>query len=75
MLLDCDIHPGQQPGIMEKRHSCFVRCIFIVGRNKAARQAQGQVCTAAQGDAFIQVNGLHNHVKVMVAVWQQSSHI
>ena len=60
---------------MEKRHSRFVCCIFIVGRNKAARQAQGQVCTAAQGDAFIQVNGLHNHVKVMVAVWQQSSHI
>ena len=74
-LVDRHIHACQQTGIGKEGQRGLDSGVFIVGRHKAAGQIQRQVMAAAQRDFFIQVNGLHDHIQIMVAVGQRAHDI
>ena len=74
-LVNRHLHARQQAGVVEKRQRRLDGGVFIVGGHKAAGQGQRQVIAAAQRDFFVQVDGLHDHVQIVVAVGQRAHNV
>ena len=74
-LVDRHIDAGQQPRVVEKRQRRLDGGVFVVDRHKAAGQRQAQPLAAAQRDLLVQIDGLHDHIEVMVAVGQRADDV
>ena len=74
-LVDVDIHARQQPRVVKKGKRSLDGGIFVVGRHKTAGQRQAQIAAGFEDNFLIQVDGLHDHIQIVVAVGQRTHHI
>ena len=74
-LVNRHINTGQQARVVKKGQRRLDGGVLVVDRHKAAGQRQGQIIAAAQRDFFIQINRLHDHIQIMVAVGQRAHNV